>query len=280
MSIYGTHTACGFVQHTKNEKPALMCRQRSLHRRAAILFPLLVGLFLVTCATAQNIVSGTSIPRLGWPHPFVYGGLGLNSGGYAPLSGNVGAGLRIDTNRVIWVASVAYDNAHKSNDNTINNYKGHDRGMGSSIYYRFNSGWFVGGGAGWSQLSTTNYTKQSFHPSLGGGRDYVHKECAAEDCVARWSMRLQVDYKLKGAEHVDPKGCTVPDGQCTNDLQGPEFSFYMPSPALAGHLFWRETLGVYTFHNTVTSTDPSLTALQKSQRSVASFLEFTMMYRF
>jgi len=33
---------------------------------------------------------------------------------------------------------------------------------------------------------------------------------------------VQIDYTLKGAEkqHVDPKGCTVPNGQCTNDLQG------------------------------------------------------------
>jgi len=41
-----------------------------------------------------------------------------------------------------------------------------------------------------------------------------------------------------------------------------------------------ETVGVYTLHETVTSTDPELTALQKSHRSVAPFLEFTMMYRF
>ena len=271
----------GFALNTKNERRTLTCSQwKSGLRRAAVLFPLLVGLFLGTCASAQNIFSETSPTRLGWPRPFVYGGLGLNSGGYAPFSANGGAGLRIDTKHLIWAANVAYDNAHKSNDNTLNNNKGHDRGLGSSIYYRFNNGWFVGGGAGWSQLSTTNYAKQAFHPSLGGGTDYVHKECAAENCVPQWSMRLQVDYQLKGAEHVDPKGCTVPNGQCTNDLQGPEFTFYMPSPALAGHLFWRETAGVYMFHDTVTSTDPSLTALQKSRRSVASFLEFTMMYRF
>jgi hypothetical protein len=93
-------------------------------------------------------------------------------------------------------------------------------------------------------------------------------------------MRLQVDYKLKGAEHVDPKGCAVPNGQCTNDLQGPMISFYLPSPAAAGHLFWRETAGIYTFHDTLRSTDPLLTALQKSHRSTAALLEFTMMYRF
>jgi len=247
---------------------------------------LVVVLCLVgTQAFAQNAVlpattsdSSGSFPKIVWPRPFIYGGLGLNGGGYAPLSGKVGAGLRSDQNHLIWSASAAYDNSHKANDKTTNNTNGHERALDSSIYYRFNNGWFLGGGASWSELSTTNYTKQGFHPSVSGGKDYVHK-CAAEGCVTRWSMRLQVDYKMKGAEHVDVKGCSVPNGQCTNDLQGPMVSFFLPSPALAGHLYWRETVGVYTFHETVTSTDPALTALQKSHRSVTSFLEFTMMYR-
>lgn len=248
---------------------------------------LVVVLCLVgTQAFAQNAVlpattsdSSGSFPKIVWPRPFIYGGLGLNGGGYAPLSGKVGARLRSDQNHLIWSASAAYDNSHKANDNTTNNTNGHERALDSSIYYRFNNGWFLGGGASWSELSTTNYTKQGFHPSVGGGKDYFHKQCAAEGCVTRWSMRLQVDYKMKGAEHVDAKGCSVPNGQCTNDLQGPMVSFFLPSPALAGHLYWRETVGVYTFHETVTSTDPALTALQKSHRSVTSFLEFTMMYR-
>jgi hypothetical protein len=83
-----------------------------------------------------------------------------------------------------------------------------------------------------------NHSKQAFRPSIGGGKDYFHNHCAAEDCVNQWSMRWQVDYTLKGAEHVDPQGCTVPNGQCTNDLQGPMLSLYMPSPALARHVFW------------------------------------------
>jgi hypothetical protein len=93
-------------------------------------------------------------------------------------------------------------------------------------------------------------------------------------------MRFQVDYIMKGAEHVDQKGCSVPDGQCTNDLQGPMFTIYMPSPTLARHVFWRTTLGIYTFHTTVTSTDPALTVLQKGDRSATAFLNFAMMYRF
>jgi hypothetical protein len=255
--------------------------------RTTSLFLLALLSFAGTRALAQNQVlpsstsdSGPSLPHITWPRPFVYGGLGLNGGGYAPMSGKVGAGLRIDKTHLIWAASAAYDNSHKSNDNTLNNENGHQRSLESSIYYRFTNAWFVGGGASWSELSTTNYTKQDFHPSVGGGKDYFHKECAVENCVSDWSFRLQVDYKLKGAEHVDAKGCPVPDGQCTNELQGPMISFYLPSPAASGHLFWRETVGIYSFHDTVTSTDPALTALQKGHRSVAPFMDFTMMYRF
>ena len=145
----------------------------------------------------------------------------MNGEGYSPFSGGVGRGLRIDTHHLIWEGRAEYDNARKSNDNTLNNDSGHSRHLNSSIYYRFQSGWFAGRGAGWEQLSTTNYAKQAFRPSIGGGKDYFHKQCAAEDCVDQWSMRLQVDYTLKGVEHVDPKGCTVPNGQCTNDLQVP-----------------------------------------------------------
>jgi hypothetical protein len=236
-------------------------------------------------AFAQNevlptSVSGPSGPKIPWPHPFLLAGLGVNGAGYSSISGNVGGGLRIDTTHLIWTASAGYDTARKANDNTVDNVSGHSRSLDSSIYYRFQNGWFAGGGAGWTQLSTTNYSKQAFRPSVGGGKDYFHNQCAAEDCVNEWSMRWQVDYTLKGAEHVDPRGCTVPDGQCTNDLQGPMVSLYLPSPALARHVFWRTTLGIYTFHTTVTSTDPYLTSIQKGQRSVTAVLDFAMMYRF
>ena len=243
--------------------------------------------FVGTQASAQNAVlatktsdSSSSFPKIAWPRPFIYGGLGLNGGGYAPMSGKVGAGLRIDQNHLIWSASAAYDNSHKSNDNTIDNTNGHQRSLDSSIYYRFSNGWFAGGGASWSELSTTNYTKQDFILRSVAAKTIFTRIVLPKTASTRWSMRLQVDYKLKGAEHVDAKGCSVPNGQCTNDLQGPMVSFFLPSPAMAGHLYWRETVGVYTFHDTVTSTDPALTALQKSHRSTTAFLEFTMMYRF
>jgi hypothetical protein len=202
------------------------------------------------------------------PRPFLYAGAGLMGGGYAPFAGRAGGGLRIDSRRFLASAEGWYDNGHKTNDNTGPNPKGHDRGLVGSAYYRFSSGWFAGVGARWNQLSTTNYTKGGWRPTFGGGKDYFHKKCALEDCISDFSMRLGFDYLLPGTDHF-------------NALQGPLFSFYMPSPSAKGHFFFRETLGIYEFHTTV--TDPSnkiLTQQQTGSRSVTSFGEFTLMYRF
>lgn len=202
------------------------------------------------------------------PRPFVYAGAGLMGGGYASLAAKGGGGLRIDSGHFLASAQGWYDNGHKTNDGTGNNPKGHDRGLVGATYYRLSSGWFAGVGARWSQLSTTNYTKGGWWPTFGGGKDYFHKTCAVEDCIADFSMRFGVDYVLPGTDHF-------------NALQGPLLSFYMPSPSAKGHLFFRETIGIYEFHKTV--TDPSnkiLTQQQIGSRSVTSFAELTLMYRF
>jgi hypothetical protein len=216
-----------------------------------------------------------------YPQPYVYGGLGLNrGGGYSLASGNVGIGLMMNTQHFIWNAVATYDNARKVADGTGNNPKGHDRGLASSAYYKFPFGLFLGAGASWSQLSTTNYSKQSWNRTMGIGWDYLAKECAAEDCVVNWSLRAQVDYLFKGSEHVNRQGCSVPKGKCTNGVEGPKFVFYLPSPMSNSHFIFRGTLGVYDAHATVTSIDPELTAAQIGQRSRAVFVEYTLMYRF
>lgn len=202
------------------------------------------------------------------PRPFVYAGAGLMGSGYATLAATAGAGLRIDSRRFLFSAEGSYDNGHKTNDNTGPNPKGHDRGLAGAAYYRFLSGWFLGAGARWSQLSSTNYTKTAWRPTFGGGKDYFHNTCSLEDCVSDFSMRLVVDYVLPGTDHV-------------NAVQGPLLSFYVPSPSAKGHIFFRETLGLYEFHDTV--TDPSNLALTRRQighRSATSFGEFTLMFRF
>jgi hypothetical protein len=226
---------------------------------------------LVHNATVHDAAPQETIPDPfpgRWPHPFAYAGAGLMGGGYAPLAWEGGGGLMIDTRHFLGSAEGSYDNGHKVNDGTGNNPNGHDRGLGAAAYFRFSSGWFGGVGASWSQLSTTNYTKGGSHPTFGGGRDYFHEKCAVENCVSDFSIRLGIDYILPGTDHL-------------NALQGPQLRFYFPSPAAKGHIFFRETIGIYEFHETVTEpSNLALTRQQISNRSVTSFGELTLMYRF
>jgi hypothetical protein len=152
---------------------------------------LVLGILISNHAAAQNLFPNSSGSKVPWPHPFVYGGVGVNGGGYSPFSGTVGGGLRIDTRHLIWESNAAYDNSHKANDNTLDNEKGHSRHLSSSIYYRFNQGWFVGGGAGWEELSTTNYTKQAFRPS---------------QAVCGRGLRRRILYAFSGRLHHEGRG--------------------------------------------------------------------------
>jgi hypothetical protein len=235
----------------------------------------LLFLFANTTPFAQQVVSETPAASGGGvlapefiPRPFFYAGAGLMGAGYAPLAWEGGGGLRIDSQHFLASAEGAYDNGHKTNDNDQPNPKGHDRTLAATTYYRLSSGWFAGLGARWSQLSTTNYTKGAWGPTFGGGKDYFHKKCAVENCGSDFSMRLSVDYVLPGTDH-------------SNALQGPQVSFYMPSPSAKGHIFCRETIGIYEFHETVTEpSNLTLTRQQMGDRSVTTFGELTLMYRF
>jgi hypothetical protein len=237
---------------------------------------LVLALFAKSELSAQQAVSQKSAAeesdlqpsRSLIPRPFFYAGAGLMGGGYAPLAWEGGGGLRIDSRHFLAFAEGSYDNGHKTNDDDQPNPKGHDRELAAATYFRFSSGWFAGMGARWSQLSTTNYTKGGWRPTFGGGKDYFHKKCAIEDCISDFSMRLGVDYVLPGTDH-------------SNAVQGPLVSVYFPSPSAKGHIFFRETLGIYEFHETVTEpSNLTLTSQQIGQRSVTSFGELTLMYRF
>jgi len=73
----------------------------------------------------------------------------------------------------------------------------------------------------------------------------------------------------------------TPGSDHENALQGPEFQFWLPSPGSKSHLFFRQTLGVYEFHTTVTDpTNLELTARQSSDRHHAGFLDFTFGWKF
>jgi hypothetical protein len=255
--------------------PAPENRSIVLHDRAKLLIHegetvTIIEAATITKETSKAARSNTGEPNTSLvPRPFVYSGLELNGAGYAPLAGTAGVGLRVDSLHLLANTEASYDNAHKSNDNDQPNPKGHDRGLDGSSYYRLSSGWYFGGGWRWSQLSTTNYTKSGSRPSFGGGRDYFHQACAGEDCATDFSMRLGIDYVLPGTDH-------------TNALQGPMISFYAPSPTARGHhVYVRETLGIYVCHDTITDpTNTILTRRQIGNRSVTSFSQFTVAYRF
>ena len=179
-----------------------------------------------------------------------------------------GAGFRIDSNRFLLDADAWYDNGRKTDDDDQPNPKGRDRGLDGSAYYRLPAGWSFGAGARWNELSTTNYRKSALHPIFGGSKDYFRGGCVGEGCVREFSARIGVDYLLSGSDWK-------------NGLQGPLLTLYVPSPSVKARIFYRETLGIYRVHDTVTDrSDPVLTLQQMSNHSWESFAEFTVMYRF
>jgi hypothetical protein len=205
---------------------------------------LLIMLLLVGSAMAQL------------PRPYAVGGISLNGGGYQTLSETVGAGIDLESTHLIGDVEADYENARKTNDGTNNNTKGRERYLQGRLFGRFSNGLYVGGGWQWSQTSTTNYTKQAWRPSVGVGKDFLRDT---------YSLRLQSLYIGKGDDKI-------------NGSQGVETTVYFPSPAKKGHLFFRESIGVYRFHSTV--TDPSLSAIEGAQHHFTGYTTMSLIVRF
>jgi len=183
------------------------------------------------------------------PLPYVYGGLALSRGaGYAPAAGTLGGGLNIDSSHFIVLAETSVQNAHKQDSGT-----GTELDIIGRTFLRAAQNWYFGAGAQCSKLSTALYNKQAWRPAFGGGKDLFREN---------FSMRAQVLYVLPGGDHL-------------NAVQGPEISLWMPSPASRSHLFYRQTLGIYEFHQTSLPRNSGV-----NPRYLANFLEFTTMYRF
>ena len=220
----------------------------------------LIAVLILTIAALGQTVS--NIPR-----PFVYGGLDLGNG--PAYIGGVGV---LETSpHFLFSGEASYDNDRKSDDNVNIHPNGHDRRFQGSAYYDYKD-WFFGGGARWAKEYTLAYTKEQWHPTVGFGTDYI---------TEFFSTRIQMDYILPyGSEHVSHSGCDVPKGQCTNDVQGPSFKVFFPSPKTRSHFFFRAALGTYWGHETVTSTDPELTRKQKGDIIPVSEFQMTLMYRF
>ena len=180
--------------------------------------------------------------------PYAFGGLSLNGGGYVPLAGTVGTGLQLDTARLFGLAEFWSDDAAKQDTHT-----GHDIGIRTRGFYRLGRGWYAGAGVQWNRLDTSAYSKQAWHPVLGGGKDLISE---------RFSMRAQLLYVLPGSDHI-------------NAVQGPEIGLWWPSPARRRHFFYRQSLGLYEFHQSAVPGNSGA-----SEQSLAAFSEFTFMYRF
>ena len=222
-------------------------------RRYSFLLTLIFGSLL----QAQDLV----------PRPYAFAGPKQMGGGYAPFAAVGGGGMRIDSAHFLLDANAWYDTGRKANDNDQPNPKGRDRGLAGAAYFRLPSGWSFGAGARWNELSTTNYHKSALHPTFGGSRDYFRRGCVGEGCGRPFSARIGIDYVMTGTDWK-------------NGSQGTLFTLWVPSPSAKAHIFYRETMGVYRVHDTVTDrANAVLTQQQVSNHSWESFAEFTAMVR-
>jgi len=201
----------------------------------------------VIASQPASLTSSSS--RSLWPRPYVYGGFAPSDGaGYSAAAGTIGGGLEIDASRWIALTEVSVDDAHKLDSGT-----GTEAHFMTRLFIRTPGAWYFGGGAQWSDLDTAPYSKEAWRPGFGAGKDFIRET---------FSTRAQALYLLPGTDHL-------------NGLQGPELSFWFPSPAVHRHWFYRQVLGIYEFHQTSVPGNPGL-----NDRSVGTFLEFTVMYRF
>ena len=199
------------------------------------------------------------------PYPYFATGPSLMGAGYSAFAWRVEGGLTGESNHFVMNGDAAYDNGRQVNDGDQPNPKGHDRYLNAGLYGRFGKklftgNCFVGLGWRWNQLSTTNYVKTANRPQIGGGCDVT----SGRD----FSMRIVSNWVLAGDDWQ-------------NGVHGPEFTFSFPSPRERRHWFWRETLGVYRFHETVTERgNVQLTQSQRADRSTMVNLNFSIIYRF
>jgi hypothetical protein len=216
-----------------------------------------------TTSTCDDVEELLSAPI---PLPYIYFGPSVMGGGYAPLAYRAETGIDLESTHVIVRALAAYDDGHKTNDGDQPNPKGHDRYLESAAYFRMRSVWFFGGGWRWSQLSTTNYTKGGARPEFGGGYDWFLRPC--DGCRRDFSMRIDADWVMSGTDWQ-------------NGSHGPSTTLTFPTPSEKRHLFWKQTIGIYRFHETVTEPNNlPLVHLQRSQKNFDSTVDFGMVYRF
>jgi hypothetical protein len=192
----------------------------------------------------NNLISGDDGLR-----PYAFGGLSVSAGaGYSPIAGTGGVGLSMNKIHAMTLAEFSADDAHKADSNT-----GHDMYFQARAFYRTERGWYLGGGTQWNNLTTIRYSKISWKPTFGAGKDVMHED---------FSFRAQIVYVLPGSDHL-------------NAVQGPECGLWLPSPETKRHVFYHQTVGIYEFHQTsVPGNDGT------NVRGISKFSSSTLLYRF
>lgn len=236
----------------------------------------MVGCFVI-------LVFAVVTARCQAPSAYLAGSFNLMPAGYASVAWGGGGGVTYNARHVVFDSYAGYDNGHKDNDATSRNNKGHDRFLRGFEAYQFGST-YLGVGARWSQLSTTNYVKggpisssSSWHPEVGVGHDF-----AAHDKFYLLSMRGQVLYMFRESR----ESVHYPDGSscagCGNGSQGLDISLWFPSPAKPhSHLFMRINVVPFIFHDTITDpTNVYLTRLQTRNRHLTDSTEFLLGVKF
>lgn len=187
------------------------------------------------------------------PQPYVAGGIQLSNSGVQNASPVYTVGVKWEPRFLLTDVYGQYNSARKTNDNTIDNFKGHTRRLEGTAFYKLNQKWFFGAGYAWSQLSTTNYSKSGYHPELGGG--YTWRP-----------VRLQLLYVLRGNDWQ-------------NGVQGMKTTFF--APMSSKHFFVRGDVAVYRMHDTVTDpADLSTSAMERSHHHFFEDVRLQLGWRF
>lgn len=186
-----------------------------------------------------------AIPMFGqsnYPQLYVYGGANLLGGGYKPFSYVVGAMVQSNYPSAFWSTEALIIGNKKMDSDSGYTERVHAWGG-----YRRND-WLLGAGLSYSNLRTDIYSKHSWHPRFGAGKDIN---------LGNSDMRLYGEYVLPGTDRL-------------NGVQGIETSMIIPSTRnTSKHWFFRERLGVFEFHN-----------IDHTSRGVFSELQLSIMYRF
>lgn len=198
--------------------------------------------------------------------PYISAGLSLMGAGYARLAYRIEAGIDMESTHAIVRALGAYDDGHQIHDADQPNPHGHDRYLEGAAYFRTRSRWFLGLGWRWNRLYTTNYTKGGSGPEFGGGYDINLRSCRV--CSRYFSMRIEADWVIAGTDW-------------RNGSHGINTHLTFPANSEKRHWFWRQSVGAYAFHQTVTEpTNLPLVQFQLSKKGVEADANFAIVYRF